>query len=119
MIAVLLISVVAIIHLYIVVAEMVLWETPRVRRAFGMSAEFAANTRVLAANQGLYNGFLVAGLLWALIRGIPGAGEELAWFFLTCVIVAGLYGAMTASRRILWVQAVPGVLALAAVWAGV
>jgi putative membrane protein len=119
MIGVLLVCLVAIIHIWIVVAEMVLWETPYVRRAFGMSEEFATNTRVLAANQGLYNGFLVAGLIWALNQGIPGEGRELAQFFLSCVIVAGLYGAATASRRILWVQAFPAILALGAILAGV
>jgi putative membrane protein len=119
MIAVLLVSLVTIIHIGIVVAEMVFWETPRVRRAFGMSEAFAANTRVLAANQGLYNAFLVAGLFWALYKGLPGPGQEIAQFFLSCVIVAGLYGAATAARRIVWVQTVPAVLALAAVLAGV
>jgi putative membrane protein len=114
-----LVSLVAVIHILIVLAEMVFWETGPVRRAFGMSEAFAANTRVLAANQGLYNGFLVAGLIWALWAGLPGAGAPIAHFFLACVIVAGLYGAATASRRILYVQALPAVLALGAVLAGV
>jgi putative membrane protein len=114
-----LVALVAVIHIWIVLAEMVFWETPRVRRAFGMSAEFAANTRVLAANQGLYNGFLVAGLIWALVAGLPGAGAPIAHFFLACIIVAGLYGAATAARRILFVQALPALLALGAVLARV
>jgi putative membrane protein len=114
-----LIALVAAIHVAIVLAEMVFWESAPVRRAFGTSPEFAANTRVLAANQGLYNGFLVAGLLWALIDGLPGAGAPIAHFFLACVIVAGLYGAATASRRIIYVQTVPAVLALGAVLAGI
>lgn len=119
MIGAALVAFVALIHLVILVMEMFLWETPRVRAIFGISAEFAMNTRVLAANQGLYNGFLAAGLILALIRGIPGAGADLAYFILACVVVAGLYGAATSSRRILYVQAVPGVLALIAVLFGV
>jgi putative membrane protein len=119
MIAVLLVCVVLIIHVAIVVAEMVWWETPRVRKAFGTSPEFAMNTRVLAANQGLYNGFLVAGLLWALVAGLGGEGRAIAHFFLSCVIVAGLFGAATASRRIIYVQALPATLALIAVLAGI
>jgi putative membrane protein len=114
-----LVALVALIHLVILAMEMFLWETPRVRAIFGVSSEFAANTRVLAANQGLYNGFLAAGLILALIRGVPGAGADLAYFILACVVVAGLYGAATSSRRILYVQAVPGVLALIAVLFGV
>ena len=115
----LLVALVAVIHIGIVVAEMVFWESGPVRRAFGMSEVFAANTRVLAANQGLYNAFLVAGLIWALQAGLPGAGAPVAHFFLSCIIVAGLYGAATASRRILYIQGLPAALALAAVLAGV
>jgi putative membrane protein len=113
-----LVALIAALHLYILVLEMFLWETPRARRAFGTSPEFAAASRVLAANQGLYNGFLAAGLIWAMIAGLPGAGQPLALFFLACVLVAGLYGAATANRRILFVQAVPAALAIAAVLAG-
>jgi putative membrane protein len=119
MIAPLLVSLVAVIHIAIAVAEMLLWEKGPVRRIFGTSPEFAWNTRILAANQGLYNGFLVAGLIWALRAGLPGPGAPIAHFFLACVIVAGLYGAATASRRILYVQALPAVLALFAVLFGV
>lgn len=117
MIATVLISVVALIHVYIVVLEMALWEKPQGRKAFGTTAEFAAATRALAANQGLYNGFLVAGLAWGLWLG--EAGFAVKTFFLACVLVAGLFGAATASRRILYVQALPAALALAALWAGV
>lgn len=117
MIATALIALVALIHVYIVVLEMVLWDTPRGRKAFGTTPEFAAATRVLAANQGLYNGFLVAGLAWGLWLGEAGFAVKV--FFLACVLVAGLYGAATASRRILFVQALPAALALAALWAGV
>ena len=118
MIGAALVALVALIHLAILVMEMFLWETPQVRRIFGISPEFAANTRVLAANQGLYNGFLAAGLILALVRGIPGTGIDLASFILACVIVAGLYGAATAARRILYVQALPAALALVAVLVG-
>ena len=119
MIGAVLVGLVAVIHLAILVMEMFLWETPRVRGIFGTTAVFAANTRVLAANQGLYNGFLAAGLILALVRGVPGPGIELAHFSLACVVVAGLYGAATAGRRILYVQALPAVLALIAVLFGI
>lgn len=118
MIGTALVALVAAIHLAILVMEMFLWETRPVRAVFGISPDFAANTRVMAANQGLYNGFLAAGLILALIRGVPGPGVDLAYFILACVIVAGLFGAATASRRILYVQAAPALLALLAVLAG-
>jgi len=116
MLATILISLVALIHVYIVVLEMVLWEKPQGRKAFGTTAEFAAQSKTLAANQGLYNGFLVAGLVWGLYLG--EAGFQVKVFFLLCVLVAGLYGAATVSMRILYVQAVPAALALAALWLG-
>ncbi|MCU0905245.1 MAG: DUF1304 domain-containing protein [Tabrizicola sp.] len=119
MIGTALVALVALIHLVILVMEMFLWETPYVRAIFRITPDFAANTRVLAANQGLYNGFLAAGLILALIQGVPGQGAGLAHFILACVIVAGLYGAATAARRILYVQAAPALLALIAVLAGV
>jgi putative membrane protein len=108
-----LVGIVALIHVYIVVLEMVLWDTERGRKAFGTTPAFSAESKVLAANQGLYNGFLVAGLVWSLWPG--GGGEPAKIFFLCCVLVAGLYGAVTVSRRILLVQAVPAALALLAV----
>jgi putative membrane protein len=119
MIAQILITLVALIHIWFLVMEMALWETPRIRAVFGTSAEFAANTRVLAANMGLYNGFLAAGLTLALWEGVHAGGRDMAHFILSCVIVAGLYGAATAGRRILYVQAAPGMAALAALLAGV
>lgn len=119
MIGAALVALVALIHLAILAMEMFLWETKPVRAIFGISPDFAANTRVMAANQGLYNGFLAAGLILALWRGLPGPGTELAYFILACVIVAGLYGAATASRRILFVQAVPALLAFLAVLTGI
>jgi putative membrane protein len=111
-----LVALIAALHLYILVLEMFLWETPRARRAFGTTPEFAAASKVLAANQGLYNGFLAAGLIWALWEGIPGEGQAVALFFLACILIAGLYGAATASRRILFIQALPAALGLATVW---
>ena len=107
------IGLVALIHVYILVLEMFLWTKPAGLRAFGQTPAAANASKVLAANQGLYNGFLAAGLLWSLTLGVDGA--RVAIFFLSCVIVAGVYGAMTASKKILYVQAVPAGLALAAV----
>ena len=109
-----LVGLVALIHVYIVVLEMFLWTTPRARAAFGTTPEFAEESKVLAANQGLYNGFLAAALVWGLIAPDP-AGFQLKLYGLACVIVAGLYGAATASKRILFVQVLPGALALVAV----
>jgi putative membrane protein len=106
----LLVALVALLHAYFLVLEMFLWERPLGRRVFGTSAEFAAASRVLAANQGLYNGFLAAGLLWGLLAGAERV--PVCTFFLACVIVAGVYGALTVNRRILWVQALPALAAL-------
>ena len=105
------IAVVALIHVYILVLEMFLWEKPAGLRAFGQTKEAARASRVLAANQGLYNGFLAAGLGWGLLLGQSGTGVRI--FFLACVLVAGLYGAATASRKILYVQAIPAAMGLA------
>jgi len=104
------VALVALLHVYFLVLEMFLWTKPAGRRAFGTTAEFAEASRVLAANQGLYNGFLAAGLLWGLWLG--GTGRAVVTFFLLCVIVAGVYGAITASRKILFVQAIPALLGL-------
>jgi putative membrane protein len=116
MIANVLVGLVAAIHLYIVVLEMFLWDKPFGRRVFGSSAEFAAASKVLAANQGLYNGFLAAGLIWGLSLG--AAGQSVQLFFLGCVIVAGVYGAISVGIKILFVQAVPAALAVAAILLG-
>ena len=102
---------VALLHLWILVLEMFLWDTPRGMKVFGTSLDFARASKVLAANQGLYNGFLAAGLLWGLSLG--AAGWPVKVFFLGCVLVAGLYGGMTANRRILFVQALPAAIGLA------
>jgi putative membrane protein len=106
-----LVGLVAALHLYFLVLEMFLWTTPTGRRTFGLEAAFAEESKSLAANQGLYNGFLVAGLVW----GLAADRTDVKVFFLVCVIVAGLYGAATVSRRILVVQALPAALALVAV----
>lgn len=108
-----LVALVAFLHVYFLVLEMFLWTKPYGRRVFGLTPEKAELTRSLAANQGLYNGFLAAGLGWGLLAGTDG--YTLKVFFLSCVIIAGIFGAATASRKILWVQAVPGAIALALV----
>ena len=108
------VALVALLHLYFLVLEMFLWDKPAGLRVFGLTPEAAASSKVLAANQGLYNGFLAAGLIWGLLAGANGTSIKL--FFLACVLVAGLYGAATASRRILFVQAPPAAVGLALVW---
>ena len=110
------IGLVALLHIYFLVLEMFLWDTPYGRRAFKLTPEFAAASKSLAANQGLYNGFLAAGLVWGLAMG--EAGLQIKVFFLACVIIAGVFGAATANRIILFVQAIPGILALALLLAG-
>ena len=105
------VGVIAALHVYILVLEMFLWDKPMGRKAFGLSKEFAASTKVLAANQGLYNGFLAAGLFWGLSLG--AAGNAIKVFFLLCVLVAGIYGAATANKRILVIQALPAAIGLA------
>ena len=105
------IGLVALLHAYFLVLEMFLWDTAFGRRVFKSTPEFAAASKTLAANQGLYNGFLAAGLVWGLAMG--DAGLQAKVFFLACVIVAGVFGGVTASRSILFVQAIPGIIALA------
>lgn len=105
------VAAIAVLHLYILVLEMFLWDKPAGLRAFRLTPEQAASTRVMAANQGLYNGFLAAGLAWGVILGADGWGVKV--FFLACVLVAGVYGGLTASRKILFIQAVPATLGLA------
>jgi putative membrane protein len=113
-IANLLVGLVALLHLGFLVLEMFLWKTPTGRRVFGLPPDIMAASASLAANQGLYNGFLAAGLVWGLLLG--PAGFSVKVFFLACVVVAGVFGAATAKKTILFVQALPGGLALAAVW---
>lgn len=112
--AIVLILLVALLHLWFLTLEMFLWQKPAGLKTFHNSPEKAATTAVLAANQGLYNGFLAAGLLWALFSGAELLPR--ATFFLCCVVIAGAYGAASVSRRILYVQALPAALALAALW---
>ena len=101
---------VAILHLAFFVLESFLWTKPAGRRIFGLSAELAESSKALAANQGLYNAFLAAGLIWGLVPGPHAFGVKV--FFLSCVIIAGIVGAITAKRSILFVQALPGAVAL-------
>ena len=117
LLAQILVGLVALIHLYILWLEMFAWTTrgPKVFRS--LPAELFVPTKVLAANQGLYNGFLAAGLVWSLLITNPEWHRNVASFFLGCVLVAGLYGAATAGQRILLVQSLPALLALAALWA--
>ena len=107
------VALIALLHVYILVLEMFLWTSKRGRRAFGTTVEFADASKVLAANQGLYNGFLAAGLVWGLCLG-PG-GFAVKVFFLACILVAGLYGGFTATRKILFIQAIPATITLALV----
>lgn len=114
LIAIVLVALVALLHIYIMLLEMLWWDTPRGHRAFNLTPEFAARTRVLAINQGLYNGFLAAGLIWGLIHPVPAFAWQIQLFFLGCVAVAGIVGAATSSRKILFVQTVPAVIAIVA-----
>jgi putative membrane protein len=113
LIANLLVGLVALAHLGFLVMEMFLWTSPFVLKTFAMTPEFAKASAVLAANQGLYNGFLAAGLVWSLFA--TNNAKALQVFFLTCVIIAGIFGAMTAKMSILYIQALPAALALGAV----
>jgi putative membrane protein len=107
-----LVAVVAALHVYFMVLEMFLWTKPLGLKTFRNTPEKAADSAVLAANQGLYNGFLAAGLAWGLLHSAPAFAFQIKVFFLLCVIIAGTYGAATVSRRILYVQAVPAAIAL-------
>jgi putative membrane protein len=116
-ISLVLVGLVALEHVYILCLEMFLWTTPRARRIFGTTPEFARDSRALAANQGLYNGFLAAGLFWGMAHPNPQIGTQIQLFFLLCVLVAGIYGGITAKRSILFVQGGPALLALITVLA--
>ena len=113
--ALILVALIALEHIYILVLEMFLWTAPRGMKAFGMKPEQAAQTRVMAANQGLYNGFLAAGLIWSLLHPDANFALQLKLFFLGCVLAAGLYGGLTASRKIFIIQALPAAIALVVV----
>ncbi len=101
---------IALLHVYILILEMFLWDKPAGLRAFGLTKDAAASSKVLAANQGLYNGFLAAGLFWGLSLGTDGTSVKV--FFLLCILIAGIYGAITANKKILFVQAVPAAIGL-------
>jgi putative membrane protein len=116
LIATVLVAAVAALHVYFLVLEMFLWTTPIGRRTFRTTPEFAQSTRVLAANQGLYNGFLAAGLIWPLIAVGVHTGQTVITFFLVCIVIAGVYGGVTVSRRIVLIQAVPAAVAAGLVW---
>lgn len=102
------ISLVIALHILFLVLEMFLWNTPFCRKTFGLSEDYARQSAPLAANQGLYNGFLAAGLVWGLLSG---DGNSILMFFLSCIIIAGIYGAITAKASILWIQALPAAIA--------
>ncbi len=106
------VSIVIILHVFFLILEMFLWTKPYGRKTFGLSESFAKETKSLAANQGLYNGFLAAGLLWGLIST---GGYDALIFFLSCIIIAGIYGAITAKKSILWIQAMPAAIAITCV----
>ena len=111
-----LVALVAALHVYFLVLEMFLWTKPLGLKTFRNTLEKAQDSAVLAANQGLYNGFLAAGLIWGLVQAVPGFAFQIKVFFLLCVIVAGVYGAVSVSRRILYVQAMPAAVALVLLW---
>jgi len=117
-IAKILVALVAVEHLYFLYMEMFTWTTARVRRTFGTTAEFAEASKSLAANQGLYNGFLAAGLVWGLLHPDAATGEQIQVFFLVCVMVAAIYGGLSVKRTILVVQGLPALLAIIAVLIG-
>ena len=103
------ISIVIVLHVLFLILEMFLWNTPYGRKTFALSEDYAKQSAPLAANQGLYNGFLAAGLLWGLMST---GGYDALIFFLCCIIIAGIYGGITANRSILWLQALPAAIAL-------
>jgi len=111
------ITLVALMHVWFLILEMLLWGKPTGLRAFGITPEYAAQTKVLAANQGLYNGFLAAGLIWGLLLG-GAEGAHVKLFFLACVLVAGLYGGLTATRKALWIQGLPAAIGIVLMLAG-
>jgi putative membrane protein len=112
---VVLVGLIALAHVYFLVLEMFLWRTPFGRKTFATTPEFAQASAALAANQGLYNGFLAAGLVWGLLQGLAGGRAPLS-FFLVCIVIAGVYGGFTAKRSILFIQALPAAVALILLW---
>jgi putative membrane protein len=116
LVANLLVALVAVLHVYFLVLEMFLWTKPQGLKTFKLTQQKADDSAVLAANQGLYNGFLAAGLIWGLVHPVAGFGFEIKTFFLLCVIAAGLYGGYSVNMRIAVVQAAPAVVALVSLW---
>ena len=112
MVGTIFVALVAIEHLYIMIMEMFMWTRPRTMKTFGTTPEFASSTKALAANQGLYNGFLAASIIWGLVYPDSGVGQHIQIFFLACVIIAALYGSMTSSRSIIIKQGLPAIIAL-------
>jgi putative membrane protein len=110
------VTIIALMHVWFLILEMLLWDKPAGLRAFGITPEYAAQTKVLAGNQGLYNGFLAAGLFWGLVLGSV-EGMHVKLFFLACVLVAGLYGGLTATRKVLWIQGLPAAIGIVLVLA--
>lgn len=115
-VAMVLVGLVALLHLYIMLLEVLWWDTPRGQKAFNLTPEFSRQTKVLAINQGVYNGFLAAGLIWGLVHPDPAIAWQIQLFFLACVAVAGIVGAVTSSRKILFIQTVPAMIAIIAIW---
>jgi len=113
-----LVALVAIEHIYFLILEMFLWTKPAGRRIFGLTEQYAKDSKTLAANQGLYNGFLAAGLLWSLLQSNAAFSEQLQLFFLSCVIVAAVYGALTVKRSILFIQGTLAIVAVVLICAG-
>ncbi len=112
--AVSMVALVALLHFYFMLLEMFFWEKPLGLRTFGLKADFARASKALAANQGLYNGFLAAGLVWGLALGDEGYAVKI--FFLACIVIAGVFGAATANRKILYIQAMPAIIAMLLTW---
>ena len=115
----LLAALISVLHVYFMILEMFLWATPRGRKVFKLTPEYAEQTKVLAANQGLYNGFLSAGLFWSLIHPVPEFAAQIQLFFLGCVVVAGTYGGLTVGRKILFIQAIPAAVSIVVVCLGI
>jgi putative membrane protein len=118
LLASILVALIALLHTYILILEMFLWATPRGRKAFGLTVDFANKSKALAANQGLYNGFLAAGLVWGLLHPTYEFGQQIQLFFLLCVTTAGLYGGATVKPRIFFIQSVPALFAILALYFG-
>ncbi|MNB86900.1 hypothetical protein D3C75_338610 [compost metagenome] len=114
-VSVVLVAVIALLHIYILYLEMFLWATPKGQKAFGTTAQAAQDSKSLAFNQGLYNGFLAAGLIWGIVYPDAVAGLHIQLFFLACVMIAGIVGSLTAKKTILYIQAVPALIAIVAV----